>query len=136
MSPFPKPRGFWDYALFALVMTGLLLFLFWIEASDEVDWADAALAFTVGVLIVLVIVLVRRKEKGTWIVQPPRYTLLLAVLAATGLLFGAIFADAYLFHRKDITTGRLRHDMVIGVGMMAVVYWSLRKRSPAKRVLL
>lgn len=34
------PRGFWDYALFALIMTGAILFLFWLEASDGVGRAD------------------------------------------------------------------------------------------------
>jgi hypothetical protein len=29
MIPLPKPRGFWDYALLALFMTGLLMLLFW-----------------------------------------------------------------------------------------------------------
>src|SRR4029077_4978059 len=29
-----KPRGFWDYALLALAMTGVLMFLFWLDASD------------------------------------------------------------------------------------------------------
>ena len=28
MIPLPKPRGFWDYALFALAMTGALVLLF------------------------------------------------------------------------------------------------------------
>jgi hypothetical protein len=27
MSPFPKPRGFWDYALFALFLTGAFVWI-------------------------------------------------------------------------------------------------------------
>ena len=90
MIPVPKPRGFWDYALFASVMTGALLSLFWLEGSDGVGWADAALAFTAAVLCVLAIVLVRRGEKATWIAQPTRYTYLLGVLGASGLVFGYV----------------------------------------------
>jgi hypothetical protein len=52
MIPLPKPRGFWDYALFAFVMAGALVFLFWLEASDGVGWADAAFAFAGAVLFV------------------------------------------------------------------------------------
>jgi drug/metabolite transporter (DMT)-like permease len=136
MIPLPKPRGFWDYALFALVMTGALLFLFWLKASDRVGWADAALAFTAAVLCVLAIVLVRRREKATWMAQPTRFAYLLAVLGAFGLMFGTIYADAYLLHHRDITSSRLRHDMVFSVGLTAVMLWSLRRRPPARRQLL
>jgi hypothetical protein len=45
MISLPKPRGFWDYALSALVMTGVLVLLFWLEASDGISWTDAALDF-------------------------------------------------------------------------------------------
>jgi drug/metabolite transporter (DMT)-like permease len=93
MIPFPKPRGFWDYALFALVMTGALLFMFWLEASDGVGWADAALAFTAAVLCVMAIILVRRREKATWMAQPTWYGYLLAVLGALGLTFGTIYTQ-------------------------------------------
>jgi len=136
MIPLPKPRGFWDYALFALVMTGVLLFLFWLEASDGVRWADATLAFTAAVLCVLAIVLSRRGEKAKWIAQPTRYAHLLMVLGALGLMFGAIYADAYLFHRRDITSSRLRHDMVLAPALTALMLWSLRRRLPARRQLL
>jgi uncharacterized membrane protein len=138
MIPFPKPRGFWDYALFALVMTGALLVMFWLEASDGVGWADAALAFTAAVLCVMAIVLVRRREKATWMAQPTWYAYLLAVLGAFGLTFGTIYADAYLLHHRDITSSRLRHDMVLAVltAVTAVMLWSLRRRPPARRQLL
>lgn len=132
----PKPRGFWDYALFALVMAGALLSLFWLEGSDGVGWADAALAFIAAVLCVLAIVLVRRGEKATWIAQPTRYAYLLGVLGASGLVFGTMYADAYLLHRSDITSSRLGHDLVFSVGLTAVMLWYFRKRPPAKRQLL
>lgn len=128
MIPLPKPRGFWDYALFALVMTGALLFLFWLEASGEVGWDDAALAFTAAVIFALAIVLVRGREKARWIAQPTWYAYLLAVLGAFGLMFGTIYADAYLLHHRDITSSRLRHDPVFSVGLTAVMLWSLRRR--------
>ena len=52
MIPLPKPRGFWDYALFALMMTGLLVLLFWMDASNGIGWADAAVAVAAAVLFV------------------------------------------------------------------------------------
>jgi len=131
MIPLPKPRGFWDYAFFALVMTGLLMFLFWLEASDAVGWADIALAFATAALWVFAIVLARRAEKATWIAQPTRSAYLLAVLGAFGMMFGAIYADAYLLHRSDITSSRFRHDAVFGVLLTAVTLWSSRRRPPA-----
>jgi hypothetical protein len=108
MIPLPKPRGFWDYTLFAFVMTAALLFLFWLEASDGARWVDATLAFAAAVLSVL----------------------------AFGLIFGAIYADAYLLHRWDITSSRLRHDVVLASGLSAVMLWFLRRRRSAGRQLL
>ena len=137
MIPLPKPRGFWDYALFALVLTGPLLFLFWLEASDGVGWADAALAFAAAVLCVLAIVLSRRGETAKWIAKPARYAhLIIIALGAFGWMFGAIYADSYLFHRGDITSSRLRSDMVLAVGLTAVMSWSSRRRPPARSQLL
>ena len=133
MIPLPKPRGFWDYALFALAMAGALMFLFWLEANDRIGWADAALAFSAAVLGVFAIILARRAEKATWIAQPTRYTYLLAVLGACGFMFGAICADAYLLHRRDITSSRLRHDVVPAVVLTAGMLWSFRRRLPAGR---
>ena len=127
MIPLPKPRPFWEYALFALIMTGLLMFLFWLEASDAVGWADTALAFATAVLCVFAIVLARRGEKATWIAQPTRSAYLLAVLGAFGMMFGAIYADAYLLHRRDITSSRFHHDAVFGVLWTAVTLWSSRR---------
>jgi len=132
MIPLPKPRRFWDYALFALVMTGLLMFLFWLEASNAFGLADTALAFATSVLCVFAIVLARRAEKAPWIAQPTRSAyLLLAVLGAFGMMFGAIYANAYLLHRRDITSSRFRHDAVSGVLFTtAVTLWSSRRRPP------
>ena len=133
MIPFPKPRGFWDYALFALAMTGVLMFLFWMEGSDRFGWADAAFAFSAAVLGVFAIILARGAEKAKWIVQPTRFAYLLIVLGASGFMFGAIYADAYLLHRRDITSSRLGHDIVLAVVMTAGMLWSFRSRSPAGR---
>jgi hypothetical protein len=129
MSPFPKPRGFWDYALFALFMTGLLLVLFWIDATDGVGWADALLAVAAAVLFVLEVILVRRGEKAKWIAQPTWRVHLLAALESLVLVFGAVYADAYLLHRKDITPDRLRHAMVPVIVAVTMALWtSLRRR--------
>jgi len=128
MIPLPKPRGFWDYTLFALVMTGAFLFLFWLEASDGVRGSDATLAFAAAVLCVLTIVLSRRREKAKWIAQPTRYAYLLASLGAFGLMFGATYADAYLLHRGDINFNRLRHDMLLALVVASVVVWFLPRR--------
>jgi threonine/homoserine efflux transporter RhtA len=135
MIPLPKPRGFWDYALFASAMTGTLLFLFWLEASDGVGWADVALAFAAGVLFVLAIVLARRGEKAKWITQPTRFAHLLGFLGAIGLMFGVVYADAYLFHRRDIISNRLWSDIVLAVVLTAGMLWRLRRRPPATRQL-
>jgi hypothetical protein len=136
MIPLPKPRGSWDYALFALLMTGALFFMFWLETSDGIGWADAALAFAAAVLCVLAVVLARRREKATWIAQPSRYAYLLSILGAFGLMFGAMYADAYLLHRSDITSSRLRHDILLAAVSTAVMLWSLRRRPSARRQLL
>ena|SRR5579862_9702698 len=136
MIPLPKPRGFWDYAIFAMAMTGLLLLLFWMEASDGVGWADAALAIAAAVLCVLAIVFARRGEKATWIGQSTRYTHLVAVLGSGGLMFGSLYADGYLLHRRDISSSRLWHDIVLAVVLTPAMLWSLRRRPPSRRYLL
>lgn len=136
MIPLPKPRALWDYALFAVVMTGVLMFLFWLEASDAIGWTDAALAFAAAMLFVFAIILARGAERATWIAQPTWYVNLLAVLGACGLMFGAIYADAYLFHRNDITSIRFRRDMLLAVGLTAVTLWSSRRRSTPRRQVL
>jgi hypothetical protein len=131
MIPLPKPRGFGDYTLFGLIMSGALLFLFWLDASDGVRWTDATLAFVAAVLIVSVIIVVCRGEKARWMAQPTRYAHLFAVLGAFGLTFGAMYVDAYLLHRRNITSDRLRDDMVSAVVLTSVMLWSLRRRRTA-----
>jgi uncharacterized membrane protein len=136
MIPLPKPRGFWDYALFALVMTGGLEFLFWLESSDGVGWADTALAFAGAVLFVFATVLARRGEKATWTARPTWLAYLLVALGTFVLMFGAIYADAYILHPRDITSSRFRHDMAFAIVLTAGMLWSSRRRLPAKRQLL
>ena len=133
MISLPKPRGFWDYALFALGMTGVLLFLFWLEASDGVRWIDVTLAFAAAVLCVLAIIFSRRAEKAKWISQPTRFVYLLAAFGAFGFMFGATYADAYLLHHKHITFSRLRQDFVLAAVLIIAILWSLRRQLPAKR---
>jgi thiol:disulfide interchange protein len=135
MIPLPKPRGFWDYALFALLMTGVLVFLFWLEASDGVGWADAALALVAAVLLVLEIILARRGEKATWIARPTWHVYLVGTLAALVLMFGATYVDAYFLHHTDITSKRLRNDAGLAIMLTAVALWSARKRRSASRQL-
>jgi uncharacterized membrane protein YoaK (UPF0700 family) len=136
MIPLPKPRGFWDYALFASAMTGLLVFLFWVDASDGIGWADAVLAVATTVLFVLGIILARQGEKAKWIAQPTWHVYLAASLGAFMLLFGAMYADAYLLHRRDMTFNRVRHDMVLAIVFTATTLWTSRRRSHAGRQLL
>jgi hypothetical protein len=131
MIPLPKPRGFWDYALFALAMTGALVLLFWLEASDGVGWADAVLAVVASVLLVLGIILVRRGENATWIARPSWSVHLLVRLGVFVLIFGAIYADAYLLHRTDITSKRLRDEAILAIVLTAETLWSLRRRRSA-----
>jgi hypothetical protein len=130
MIPLPKPRGFRDYGLFVLFMTGLLMLLFWSEASDAVGWIDAALAFAAAVLCVFAIILARRAERATWIARPTRYVNLLAILGGIGLMFGALYADSYVLHRRDITFSRFRHDIVFAGVFTVVMLWSSLKRRP------
>jgi hypothetical protein len=133
MIPLPKPRGLWDYALFSLAITGVLMFLFWLEARNAVGWTDAALAFAAALLLVFAIILARGAERANWIAQPTLYVNLLAVLGAFGFMFGAIYADAYLFHRNDITSSRFRRDMLLVAGLTTVTLWSSRRRSAPRR---
>jgi hypothetical protein len=128
MTLLPKPRGFWDYALFALIISGFLAFFFWLGASNGISWADVALACAAAVFGVLATVLCRRAEKAAWITKPTRRSYLLAMLGAIVLVFGAVYVDAYLLHRRDITSGRIWRDIVIAVGFLAMTWWSSRKR--------
>ena len=130
MIPLPKPRGFGDYALFAFLLFGALMFLFWLEASDRVGWADAVLAAAAAVLFVFAVILARKAERATWIARPTRYLNSLAIFGAVALMFGVMYTDAFLFHRKDISSSRIRHDIVFAAVFTALMQWSsLRRRS-------
>jgi drug/metabolite transporter (DMT)-like permease len=131
MIPLPKPRSFWDYALFALLLASLLMCLFRVETSDRVGWSDASLALIAAVLCVLPIsILARRSEKPSWTVQPTWRAKLLFVLGVVLLIFGARYADAYFLHPKDLTPDRFRRDMLLGVVLLVAVFAPLRKRTP------
>lgn len=136
MIPFPKPRGFWDYTLFALVMTGVLLLVFWSEATRGISWADAALATASMALLVFMIIVGRRAEKAKWIAQPTWTALALASLGMSMWMFGTIYADAYLLHRSDITRHRIQDDLVFAIVMAAGTLWTLRRRLRARRPVL
>ena len=114
-------------------MTGLLLFLFWVEASGEIGWADAALALSASALLVLAIILARRNEKAAWIARPPQWIIPLGTLGALILTFGAIYADQYLLHRKDITADRLQLHLIIALVIISVSSVRLLKRKVAPR---
>jgi drug/metabolite transporter (DMT)-like permease len=136
MIPLPKPRGFWDYTLFALIVTGVLVFLFWVDASDGIGWADAVLALAAAVLFSLAVIVARRQEKARWIAHPTWPVHLAATLGAFILLIGTMYADAYLLHRRHITSERLRRDMLIAIVVTVTTLWTSRRRSHAERQLL
>jgi hypothetical protein len=133
MIPLPKPRGFWDYALFALVLTGALVGLFRLEASDRIGWADAGLALAAAVFCVLAIILSRRNENASWIVRPTWQADLLATFRPFLLMFGAIYADAYVLHHVNITPGRLRREMLLGIVTAIAIFLSLCSKNTAWR---
>ena len=135
MIPFPKPRGFWDYALFASMMAPALWLLFWVEASDRVGWPDAVLACGAAVLFVFATILARRGEKATWIAHPTWQAYLLVSVGAFALIFGAIYADAYLLHRRDITPKRIWDDITFALILTAGFLWSFQRRFRANRQL-
>ena len=138
MIPLPKPRGFWDYGLFALTMTGALAVLFWVRAGHRIGWADAALGCAAAVLLVFAIIAARRGEKARWITEPTWRLYVLGPLGAVAWMFGVMYADSYLLHRTDITSNRLWNDMGLAVVLTAVTavtagtVWSLRRRRPTR----
>ena len=133
MIPLPKPRGFWDYALFAMMMTGGLVFLFWLEARERIGWADAAFAFASAVLFVFATILARRGEKATWIARPTWHAHLLVYVGAFVLMFGTIYMDGYILHRREITSNRLWHDVLLAIVVTAGTLWSSRRQRPPRR---
>jgi hypothetical protein len=116
-----------------LLLTALLVWVFWVEASDRLDWDDAALALASAVLCVLAISIARRSEKAAWIMQPTWKAKLLVALGTLVLIFGAIYADAYFLHRKELTPARFRQDMIIDVIMLVAAFSPLRRRNTARR---
>lgn len=129
----PNPRGFWDYSLFALMMTGGLLLLFRVKTSNGIGWADVAIAFGSAVVLVVAIILARRNEKATWIKQPTWRVRLAATAGALTLMFGAVYADAYLLHRENISASGFWKDLMICIPVIASVFWTFRKRPTALR---
>ena len=69
----------------------------------------------------------RRIAQPTWYVYP------LAILVAFVLMFGAIYADTYLLHRRDFTSNRLRRDTVIAIAVTAGTFLSFLRRHRSKR---
>lgn len=132
MVPFPKPRGFWDYALFALFMTGLLIFVFWTEANDGIGWTDAVFAGAAAALLVFAIIFARRAEKAKWIMQPAWYARALVALGSFIFILGALYGDAYLLHHNNLIRTSLRHDVVLGIVLIAWFVWSPLRRFRAK----
>jgi len=135
MIPLPKPRGFWDYALFAFIMTGLLLGLFWVEASDRIRWADAAVAGSAAMMLVLAIILGRRNETAAWIARPARWVRVAAMVGILIVTIGAVYADEYLLHRKDITVNRFHLHLVVFVVLLSTSLLRLRRRTGSRRQL-
>lgn len=131
MIRFPKPRGFWDYALFALFVTGLLLLVFWSSSTYHIDWFDAAFALVIAIFLALGIVFGRRREKAEWIKHPSWRTSFIACFATCAFLLAAEYAHAYFLHRTTIATGQLRHDLIFIVVLSAALPWWLRRRSQA-----
>jgi hypothetical protein len=130
MTPFLKPRGFWDYGLFALVMTGLLLLLFWVDAIDRLRWNDVLFAATGAALLVLSIIIMRRGEKAKWIAHPTWRVHLAVTLGLISLLFGTVYADAYLLHHGENHhfTDRLQRDVIPMAVAIATTLWVSRRR--------
>lgn len=135
MMPPPKPWRFGTYAIVALPLTVLLLFMFWIEASLRVGWADAVLAFAASVLFVLAIFLARGGDKAKWIIQPTLRAHLVRVLGVLGLGFGSVYADGYLLHGRNVTFRQLGHDVVFTIVLAASLWWT-RTRPTTKGFLL
>jgi hypothetical protein len=108
MIPVPKPNRFWDYAFFAFVMTGLLMFLLWPGASDAVGWTEPALALAAAVLFVPAVVLARRAERAAWIARPPDPTKVIP--------FGSGMTGHYTGHPVGL---------VVVVGVLLMGLWAL-----------
>jgi cytochrome c oxidase assembly factor CtaG len=117
-------------------MTGLLLPLFWSYSAYRIGWADAALTLAIAILMTLGVVLARRREKAQWIKHPTWRTSLIAVLAASALMYAAEYADSYVLHGKTITAHQLRHDLMFNLLVFAGLTWLFRRRSQARSQVL
>lgn len=113
-------------------MSGLMMLVFSTEASDGIGWTDYAFAGAASVLLVFAIIFARRGEKAKWIVQPIWYVRVLMALGAFIFVLGTNYLDAYLFHRNNLVPTRLRHDVVLGIGLIAWFVWSPLRRFRAK----
>jgi hypothetical protein len=135
MSRWPKPGSFWDYALPALFIAGMLLLLFWVRTSHGLRWGDAALALTASALVFGgIAALAPRHGKPR---KPRRggfWAGLVLFVAALGSMFGLLFADTYLFHPEDMSTRLLVNDgeiMAVVAGVAAWrFFWSKHRRPP------
>ena len=136
MIRLPKARGLWDYSLFALLLTGLLLLDVWLASTYRIDWADVVFALAAAILMTLGIVLARRKEKAEWIKRPSWRTSFIALVAIFAFLGAAEYADGYLLHHTTITAHQLGHDLIFGLFMSASLTWWWRRRSQASSQLL
>jgi len=107
-----------------LLVFGVLMFLFWLDASDGIGWADAAVALAAAALLVFAIILARRGEKATWMARPRWYAYSLAALGTFVLIFGTTYADSYLLHRTSVSSKQLRDDTGLAIVFTAVTLWS------------
>jgi hypothetical protein len=132
MIPLPKPRGFWDYGLFALAMTGGLSLIFWLHATAGVGLGDVVIAFAASLLFVFGVIVARRKEKAKWIARPTWRVSVFATLGAYVMMFGAVYADTYFLHRADITPKRLRRDAIVALTVLGGMFWGFLRRAPRR----
>jgi hypothetical protein len=134
MIPFPKPRSFWDYALFALMLAGLLVCFFWVQAGYRIGWGDAAFGLLAAVLCTLAIgILARSSEKTKRIMRSTWQAKLLLIMGTLLLLFGSLYANLYFIHHISITGSRLRHDVWLGIALCVAMFWSYRSGIAAGR---
>jgi drug/metabolite transporter (DMT)-like permease len=108
-----KPRGFVDYGLFALLLSGMLVLLFWIQIGKEFGWVDCALALAAAIAFVFLIVLARRNEKAAWTAAPNWVSSLLIVMGTCFYFASVLMADSFFLHRGRLTAGRMELDVVV-----------------------
>ena len=128
-----KPRGFWDYGLFAIFLAGLLTLLFWVEVG-RYGWPDAVFAFLAALFFVFAIILVRRNETAAWIRQPSSPLGLWVSLGMAPFVFGAIYLDAFLLHRNQMPAGRFRINVVVWLVLVFSMLLQFRRSKRALRL--